>query len=43
MDELRRLTPRGDVFERDVLDEKERPGSSCPAKRSTVISMFSTR
>ena len=27
MDELRRLTPRGDVFERYVLDEEERPGS----------------
>src|SRR5262245_6560064 len=27
MEELRRLTPRGDVFERHVLDEEERPGS----------------
>jgi hypothetical protein len=27
MDELRRLTPRGDVFERYVVDEEERPGS----------------
>jgi hypothetical protein len=27
MDELARLTPRGDVFERDVLDEEERPGT----------------
>jgi hypothetical protein len=27
MAELRRLTPRGDVFERYVFDEEERPGS----------------
>jgi regulation of enolase protein 1 (concanavalin A-like superfamily) len=27
MDEVRRLTPRGDVFERYVLDEEERPRS----------------
>src|SRR5688572_6522544 len=27
MDELRRLTPRGDVFERYVFDEDERSGS----------------
>jgi hypothetical protein len=27
MHELRRLTPRGDVFERYVFDEEERPGS----------------
>jgi hypothetical protein len=27
MDELRRLTPRGDVFERYVFDEEERPSS----------------
>jgi hypothetical protein len=27
MDELRRLTPRGDVFERYVFDEEDRPGS----------------
>jgi hypothetical protein len=41
MDELRRLTPRGDVFERYVFDEEE-PAPSCSAKRSTVASMFST-
>jgi hypothetical protein len=27
MDELRRLAPRGDVLERHVFDEEERPGS----------------
>jgi hypothetical protein len=42
MDELRRLTPRDDVFERDVLDEEECPAPSCSARRSTVASMLST-
>jgi hypothetical protein len=42
MGELGRFTPRGDVLERDVLDEEERPAPSCSARRATVASMLST-